>query len=254
MEDFLEKILKEKKIEVSNMELEEVKPKRQARNFYNTLANNQDKVQIISEIKRASPSKGDIKIDINPIKQARLYEEGGAAAISVLTDPVFFKGNIEDLRTVAKDTEIPILCKDFIIDEKQLVRARNAGASIVLLIVAALSEDELYKLYTKAIELGLEVLVEVHDKNELEQAEKLGASLIGVNNRNLKTFVVDIDTSIDLAKIKTSDKAFYISESGFKTPADVERVKAEYSAVLVGETLMRSSSPKIALESLQVIR
>jgi len=187
------------------------------------------------------------------IEQAKAYEQAGATAISVLTDDVFFKGSIEDLRQVTSEVTIPVLCKDFIIDEKQLIRARNAGATIILLIVSALSKQKLTELYKKATALGLEVLVEVHDKEELRVAEALSAQLIGVNNRNLKTFDVSIGVSQILGEKKKTD-AIYISESGFSTSEQVVLVKENYQAVLVGEGLMRESDPKAKVKALQVLR
>lgn len=167
--------------------------------------------------KTGFPSKGDIKINVNPIEQALSYESGGAAAISVLTDEVFFKGSIADLRIVSEAIRIPRLCKDFIIDEIQIDRAHQAGATIILLIVAALSKERLHELYQYAKRKGLEVLTEVHDEAELERALELNAELIGINNRNLKTFKVDLAVTERLAKLLDPKRHIIISESGIKT-------------------------------------
>ena len=251
--DFLEAILLEKRKEVAKMPLESVQPLRETSSFYDRVKSNPEKMQIIGEVKRASPSKGVINLDVDVIQQAKSYQEAGVQAISVLTDPVFFKGTIEDLRQVAEQVTIPVLCKDFIIDEKQLIRARNAGATIVLLIVAALSLEALTDLYKKAEALGLEILVEVHDAEELAIAEQLSAKLIGVNNRNLKTFEVSIVVSKALGKKQTTE-AVYISESGFSTAEQVAQVTENYQAVLVGEGLMREKTPQEKVKELQVIR
>lgn len=251
--DFLETIIHEKKQEVQAMPLEKIQPLRKTDSFYQQVKAHPDKMHIIGEVKRASPSKGAINLAVNVIEQAQAYEQAGVTAVSVLTDEVFFKGSIEDLRTVASQVAIPVLCKDFIIDEKQLIRARNAGATMVLLIVSALSKQKLAELYTKAVALELEVLVEVHDEQELAIAEKLSAQLIGVNNRNLKTFEVSIEVSQQLGKKQTRD-AVYISESGFSTGQQVALVKENYQAVLVGEGLMRENDPKAKVKEFQVLR
>lgn len=251
--DFLEKILLKKVSEVEAMPQEEIQPLRQVSSFCERVSSHPERMHLIGEIKRASPSKGTINLSVNSVAQAKLYEEAGVSAISVLTDEHFFNGSIETLKEVAATVSIPVLCKDFIIDEKQLIRARNAGATMVLLIVAALSKRRLASLYQLAQELGLEVLMEVHDRKEQEAAEQLGAPLIGVNNRNLKTFEVSIETSIELGKLQKSN-AVYISESGFETADQVARVSNNYQGILVGETLMRSASPSEKVKELQVLR
>ncbi|EOL50493.1 indole-3-glycerol phosphate synthase TrpC [Enterococcus caccae] len=251
--DFLEKIINEKQQEVKKMPLEIVQPLRETYSFYQQIKDHPEKMHIIGEVKRASPSKGAINLSVDVIEQAKAYEQAGVTAISVLTDEHFFKGSIEDLRQVAGQVNIPVLCKDFIIDEKQLIRARNAGATIVLLIVAALSKQKLAELYTKATALGLEVLVEVHDEQELRIAEELSVRLIGVNNRNLKTFKVSLSVSQILGEKQETD-AIYISESGFSNAEQVKLVKENYQAILVGEGLMRENDPKAKVKELQVLR
>src|SRR5690625_1363292 len=158
-------------------------------------------MSIIAEIKRASPSKGDINAAIDPVKQAKLYADNGASAISVLTDTPFFKGSMDDLRAVREVVNIPILCKDFMIDRIQIDVAKSAGANIILLIAAALDDNHLDKLYDYAKEHDLEVLCEVHNEEEMERVLKLGAKLVGINNRNLNTFKVDLKTTERLANM-----------------------------------------------------
>ncbi|GGC91921.1 indole-3-glycerol phosphate synthase TrpC [Enterococcus wangshanyuanii] len=251
--DFLDQILSEKRQETAQMTKEKLQPLRQTISFYERVNAQPERMHIIGEVKRASPSKGAINLGVDILEQAKAYEQAGVTAISVLTDESFFKGSIEDLRQIAAQVNIPVLCKDFIIDEKQLIRARNAGATIVLLIVAALSYAELEQLYTQALALDLEVLVEVHDEQELIIAEKLGAVLIGVNNRNLKTFEVSLEVSQTLGEKQTT-QAVYISESGFSNQEQAERVKERYQAILVGEGLMRQNDPKSKVKELQVKR
>lgn len=211
-------------------------------------------LQVISEIKRASPSKGLIAEGIIPANQASEYAAAGAACISVLTDTPFFQGTFDDLAEVARTVSIPLLCKDFIIHPIQIDFAKQAGASVVLLIVAALEQEELLTLYTYAVSSGLEVLVEVHDSVELERALQLDAKLIGVNNRDLRTFQVDLSRTAEIAAIfPFKEKRVLISESGIWNATDASKV-AGYgaSAVLVGESLMRSGDVGNALQSLQV--
>lgn len=250
--DFLATILEKKAEEVAQLPEMDVQTKTKRPSFYQTVKASPETVHLIGEIKRASPSKGDIKTDVDILAQAKAYEAGGVSAISVLTDEVFFKGTIDDLKEVAQVVKLPILCKDFIIDERQLVRAKNAGASIVLLIVAALTEERLSELYQAAKGLGLEVLVETHNQEELEAAHRIGAQIIGVNNRDLTTFEVTIATSETLAQ--PGSKRIYISESGFKTGTDVQRIAKDYQAVLVGETLMRAENIVEKIQELRVAR
>ncbi|EOH94317.1 indole-3-glycerol phosphate synthase TrpC [Enterococcus pallens] len=250
--DFLATILEKKAEEVAQLSEQQVQTTTKRPSFYQTVKEAPETVHLIGEIKRASPSKGDIKTDVDILEQAKSYEAGGVSAISVLTDEVFFKGTIEDLKEVAQVVKLPILCKDFIIDERQLVRAKNAGASIVLLIVAALTEERLSELYQAAKTLGLEVLVETHNQEELNTAHRIDAQIIGVNNRDLTTFDVTIATSEALAQPSTD--RIYISESGFKTGEDVQRIAKDYQAVLVGETLMRSENIAEKIQELRVKR
>ena len=210
-------------------------------------------MNIISEIKRSSPSKGEIQMDVNPIEQAKTYEAHGATAISVLTDEPFFNGSMEDLRAVREVVNIPILCKDFMIHPVQIDRAKEAEANIILLIVAALQHNELFHLYEYAKSLDLEVLVEVHNEDEMERALDLGADIIGINNRDLKTFEVDLETTDYLASMVIDPETIVISESGIRTKEDVETVaKAGANVILVGETFMHSNDLQATFEELQI--
>ncbi len=196
-------------------------------------------IGLIAEIKKASPSKGVIEPDFRPREMAALYERAGAAAISVLTDQTYFQGSTYVLKSVAAQTSLPILRKDFIIDEIQVYEARAIGADAILLIAAALSDDMLSHLYHTASSLSLDVLIEVHSVEEWRRVEPLRPTLIGVNNRNLHTFAVDLSVTEQVAKAVPQDVVL-VSESGIASHTDVLRVKkAGARAILVGETLMR---------------
>ncbi|EFX40319.1 indole-3-glycerol phosphate synthase TrpC [Streptococcus peroris] len=250
-QEFLSRILEQKAREVEKMEREELQSLRQTYRLSEYLKNNQDRLQIIAEVKKASPSLGDINLDVDIVQQAQTYEANGAVMISVLTDEVFFKGHLDYLREISSQVQIPTLNKDFIIDEKQIIRARNAGATVILLIVAALSEKRLKKLYDYATDLGLEVLVETHNLAELEVAHRLGVQIIGVNNRNLTTFEVDLQTSVDLAKYFRDD-CFYISESAIFTEKDAKRVAPYFNGILVGTALMKAEDVAQRIKELQI--
>jgi indole-3-glycerol phosphate synthase len=210
-------------------------------------------VAVIAEVKRASPSKGAIAPDIVAADVAREYIAGGASAISVLTDRTFFRGSIEDLEAVAalgRASVTPVLRKDFVIDAYQIAEARAAGAAAVLLIVAALELARLAELHDAAREYGLDALVEVHDEAELEIALGIGATLVGVNNRDLRSFNVDLATTERLAAA-VPDEVTLVGESGIRTRDDVERLRqAGVHAVLVGETLMRAPDRSAAIREL----
>lgn len=239
--EFLPTILKQKQEELAGLIMEEVKPLRLTYRLFDFLKEHQDQLQIVAEVKKASPSMGDINLDVDIVKQAQMYEAAGAAMISVLTDQAFFKGNIDFLAEISGGVSIPTLAKDFIIDEKQIVCSRNAGATVILLIVAALPEKRLKELYDFAAGLGLEVLVETHNLSELEIAHRIGAQIIGVNNRNLVTFEVDINTSLELSTHFRDDKV-YISESGIFTGQDSKLVAPYFNAILVGTALMQADN------------
>jgi len=196
-------------------------------------------LQIIAEIKRASPSAGDIRVNADVTAIAREYRSAGAAAISVLTERDHFKGHLHDLRQVAAQVPLPVLRKDFILDPYQILEARLSGASTYLLIISLLEPSILKDLLDYGRELGMTALVEVHDGHELEQALAQNARVIGINNRNLKTFEVDLDTSIDLRPEVPSDR-LCVSESGIRNRTDLQRIAdAGFDAVLIGEALMR---------------
>jgi indole-3-glycerol phosphate synthase len=205
---------------------------------------------VISEIKRRSPSKGDLLPDLDPAALARAYEDGGAACLSVLTDAEFFGGSVADLQAARAACTLPVLRKDFTVDARDVVDARLMGADAVLLIVAALSDDELRSFHRLAIELGLDALVEVHDANELDRAIAAGATVIGVNQRDLTTFAVDRELA---AKLRPSmpDGAITVAESGVRDVADARALRAAgYHAVLVGEALVTSGDPGAAVREL----
>ena len=205
---------------------------------------------VIAEVKRRSPSKGDLADIADPAALAQEYAAGGAAAISVLTERRRFGGSLDDLRAVRAAVDTPILRKDFIVASYQLVEARAAGADLALLIVAALDDDLLRRLYDEAGELGLTVLVEVHDEAETERAVALGADLVGVNARNLKTLAVDSDTFGRLAPLVPDDRV-KVAESGIFGPADVVRFVAEGArGVLVGEALVKDGDPRGAVAAM----
>lgn len=208
---------------------------------------------LIAEIKKASPSAGVICEDFDPVKTAKTYEAAGADCLSVLTDEKFFQGSLNNLRAVRRAVKLPLLRKDFIIDERQILEAVQAGADAILLIVAILSYRQLRHFHELALDAGIAALVEVHDEQELEQALMIGGRLIGVNNRDLKTFTVDLATTENLAAktraARDGREKLLVAESGIKTRADVERLsKCSAQAILIGETLMKESdvSGKIA--------
>ncbi|MFC3931282.1 indole-3-glycerol phosphate synthase TrpC [Streptococcus dentapri] len=249
--EFLASILKQKAKEVARLQMESLAPLRTSYSFYDFLKSHPNKLQIIAEVKKASPSLGDINLDVNIIEQAKSYEAAGAAMISVLTDEIFFKGDIDYLRQISRFVTIPTLAKDFIIDEKQIVRSRNAGATVILLIVAALSESRLKELYEFAMGLGLEVLVETHNLSELEVAHRIGARIIGVNNRNLITFETDINTSLELST-HFKEQPVYISESAISMVEDAAILAPFFNGILVGTALMQADDVENKMKELQI--
>ena len=207
-------------------------------------------INIIAEIKHRSPSKGIIRQDFDPVWIAKNYESGGAAALSVLCEEDFFGGSLNHLEAVRKNVELPVLRKDFIFDEYQLYESDAAGADAILIIVAILEDELLRRLLKLAQDLGLDALVEVHSPDELKRAARAGASIIGVNNRNLATFKVDLETSIQLAP-HAPENALLVSESGIDNRNDIGRLSsAGFRAFLVGEHLMRAERPGEALKDL----
>ncbi|MGC2326215.1 MAG: indole-3-glycerol phosphate synthase TrpC [Candidatus Sulfotelmatobacter sp.] len=209
-----------------------------------------DGIAVIAELKKASPSKGLIRAEFHPAELARELEAAGAAALSVLTDEEFFQGSLENLRAASAAVSIPCLRKDFIVDEFQLLEARANSADAVLLIVAALTSQELSSLAAGARRRGLDVLCEVHDGDELQRALDADCDLIGVNSRDLRTFKVDLETAVALAE-RFPKNVVRVAESGIHSGANVARLRAVgYHAFLVGESLMRASSPGDALREL----
>lgn len=207
-------------------------------------------VNVIAECKRRSPSRGVLRTDYDPAAIARSYESGGAAALSVLTEPTFFDGSLEDLGAVRAAVTLPLLRKDFVIDPYQLLEARAHGADAILLIVAALSDRQLQQLHRAARALGLAVVVEAHDGAEVDRALAAGAEIIGVNNRNLRTLDVDIAASAEAAA-RIPPHVIAVSESGLKTVDDLKRMRAlGYRAFLIGERFMTASDPGTALRAL----
>lgn len=275
---FLEEILRRKRVEVETRRLarpdaelerqsahpahpeQSVHPERSVREanaaskgqqLFNALSPRGGPMQVIAEVKRASPSVGEIDGGLDPGRLAKLYAEAGAAAISVLTDGPGFGGSLEDLAVVRSAVKVPILRKDFIIDRYQLLEAAAAGADAVLLIVAALPTDRLLALMEASEALGLSTLIEVHDEQELDCALRCEARVIGVNNRNLKTFEVDLAVSERLLA-NIPDNVRCIAESGVKGPAEAQRLRAAGAAnLLVGEALVRAANPAQLLTALR---
>jgi len=204
----------------------------------------------IAEFKRRSPSKGWIHRDADLPAVAAAYERGGAAAMSVLTDTPFFGGTLDDLILARASTRLPLLRKDFVIDPYQVVEARAAGADAVLLIVAALRDSDLRELLAETRRWGMEALVEAHDAEEVARAVAAGARIVGVNHRDLRTFQMNMDLAVNIRPLVPSG-CLMVAESGIKTAADVQRMKAaKIDAILVGETLMQAPDPTLALREL----
>ncbi|HVF76306.1 MAG TPA: indole-3-glycerol phosphate synthase TrpC [Acidimicrobiales bacterium] len=208
-------------------------------------------LSVVAEVKRRSPSKGDLAVDLVPSLLAKSYAEGGAACLSVLTDVDFFGGSPADLGEARSAVDLPVLRKDFTVSERDVCDARLMGGDAVLLIVAALDDAELRAFSELAAELHLSVLVETHDEREVERALATGASIVGVNQRDLVTFEVDTDRAVRVAKA-IPDSVVKVAESGIRDGADAARLRdAGYDAVLVGETLVRSDDPAAAVRRLQ---
>lgn len=208
------------------------------------------KISIIAEIKKASPSKGIIREDFDPPGIAKCYEKCGAAAISVLTDKKYFQGDVAFLEKVRASSSLPLLRKDFIIDSYQIFEARLAGADAILLIAKVLSDKELRALSSIAFDLGLDILLEVHDQQELDRALKVDEAIIGINNRNLKTFQVDLTTTAQLFPLIPKDRVI-VSESGIRKPQQLQYLnQLGVDAVLVGEAFMASGDIAQAFQDL----
>ena len=210
-----------------------------------------DGINIIAEFKRRSPSKGTIRAGANLTQIVQSYEAGGAVALSVLTEEDYFDGSLDDLRTAKSLVKLPVLRKDFVFAEYQVYESAAAGADAILLIAAALDDETLLKLRTLAEDdLRMDALVEVHTSDEMKRAKAAGATLIGVNNRDLRTFTVSLDTSLSLAREAPPD-ALLVSESGLHSASDLQRLRdAGYHGFLIGETLMRAGNPAALLRDL----
>lgn len=237
--------------------LEEIKEKalmmEKTKDFPFEQALKKEGLSIIAEVKKASPSKGIIAADFPYLEIAKEYEASGVNAISCLTEPEYFKGSDDYLRDIAKEVRIPVLRKDFTVDPYMIYEAKTLGASAILLIAAILSDKELKEYYEIAESLGLSALFEAHDEEEVKRCLALGARIVGVNNRNLKDFTVDINNSIRLRELIPED-VIYVSESGIKTPEDLKILKENGTdAVLIGEMFMRSENKKELIESLHKI-
>lgn len=251
--DILKQIL-QKKVEEIQEQAEKVPLKKLATNeipprgFVKSLQ--AKKPAVIAEIKKASPSKGILRADFDPVAIAKSYEQHGAACLSVLTDKHFFQGADEYLQQVHNACKLPILRKDFVIDAYQVYQARTIGADCILLIVAALGDAQLNDLAGLATHLGMDVLIEVHDEEELERGLALKLPLIGINNRNLRTFNTDLNTTISLLK-QIPEQYIVVSESGIHTPADIALLRqANVNTFLVGEAFMKAPDPGVALVNL----
>ena len=223
-----------------------------SKNFIATIEQKlfQKQIAIIAEVKKASPSKGIIRADFDPLAIAKAYQQNGAACISVLTDEKYFMGKNEYLSTIAKNVNLPVLRKDFMVDEYQIWEAKSIGADCILLIMAMLDQNQAIELEQAAIGIGLSVLIEIHDESDLQKALNLKSKLIGINNRNLKTFEISLETSRNLAPKIPQDK-IVICESGILSKVDIlEMQQIGINSFLVGESLMRQSDVGLALKSL----
>lgn len=247
----VERVIELKQRKPAELVISEAKAKDSATGFPFENALRAEGLSFICELKKASPSQGVIAQDFPYLQIAKEYEAAGAAAISVLTEPYWFQGQDRYLTEISQEVGLPLLRKDFIVDSYQIYEAKIIGASAILLICALLNTDTLQEYLAIAQDLGLSVLVEAHTEEEVRSALAAGARVIGVNNRNLKTFEVDISTSIRLRSLVSGDVLF-ISESGIKSPQDVAKLKANKTdAVLIGESLMRSANKR---EQLAILR
>jgi indole-3-glycerol phosphate synthase len=251
--DILVKILDRKKQEIeersANVTIDDLKMKCEhadtVRGFINSIEDkiSDGKPAIIAEIKKASPSKGVLREDFKPAEIAKTYAEHGAACLSILTDRDFFQGHEEYLMQARVSCELPVIRKDFIIDPYQVYEARAISADCILLIVSALDDENLQSLYDLATDLGMDVLMEVHDKEEMLRALKTGARLIGINNRNLRNFETSLDTTLSMLDMVT-DEHILVTESGIHTKGDVQLMRDNnVNAFLVGEAFMRADDP-----------
>ncbi|WP_078576863.1 indole-3-glycerol phosphate synthase TrpC [Salipaludibacillus agaradhaerens] len=249
----LDKIVAKKKDELSSLTIPESRiVDTPFRSLKNALLTSIHPLGIIAEIKQASPSKGLLTDHFQPLSIAAAYEKIGVSGISVLTDETFFKGHADDLSAVKNHVNLPVLRKDFIVDEKQVLYSERIGADAILLIAAILEGNQLAELYDQAMELGMEILVEVHNEEELEKVlTHTNPTMIGVNNRDLTTFDTHLSTTERLRPLVTNDETLFISESGIHTKEDVEcLLKNQVDGMLVGEAFMRSANKQQLLNSL----
>ena len=253
MENILDRILATKRDEVAQAQQErslaeirrDAEDRRDVRDFVEAIRNklSRSRPAVIAEIKKASPSKGVLRSHFEPAQIGVSYAENGAACLSVLTDAQYFQGSLQDLAGARSSSGLPVLRKDFVVDTYQIFQSRAAGADAILLIVATLSDDQLNDYEAIAAALGMAVLVEVHDATELSRALRLNTPLIGINNRNLRSFETSLQTTLDLLPQVSSDR-IVVTESGILAPPDVARMrKAGVQAFLVGEALMRAPDP-----------
>jgi len=257
--EFLSKIVQVKKDEVAaarrlvpeNRLREKASADRKKRSFFQRLElPGPSETNIIAEIKRASPSKGTIRSGLDPLQYASAYEQGGAAALSVLTDKPHFQGSVEDLKKARETTTLPVLRKDFLISSYQLYESSVIGADAVLLIVRILSKQQLQDYLHLSKELNLDALVEIHSEKDLETATRAGAKLIGINNRNLSSFETNIETTIRMAPLLESDQ-IAVAASGIKTREDIRKIKSSgIRNFLIGESLVRAENPRKFLRKL----
>jgi indole-3-glycerol phosphate synthase len=258
MSDILEQIVASKRREIAvarervpESHMERLAAKQPlARDFRGALLSSEG-IAVIAEVKKASPSAGVIRADFDPVAIARAYERGGASCVSVLTDAPFFQGSLDDLRVVRGAVNLPVLRKDFILDRCQLLEARAAGADAVLLIAEILPGELLTQLLQQATQVGLQAVVELYERENLPRVLDAGATLVGVNNRNLRSFVTRLEHTLEIAASIPAGVCL-VSESGIRDRRDVERLLAGgVRAVLVGETLMRARDPSVALAALR---
>jgi len=229
----------------------EISDREETRDFRGAITRGQGRIRMIAEIKKASPSRGIIRADFDPVAIARIYEEKGVDAVSVITEEDFFSGRLDFIPIVRKTIATPLLRKDFIIDEYQIYESRAHGADAVLLIAALLDTSQAQEYLHLCRELGLSVLFEVHDHDELEKALRVGAEMIGINNRDLKTLVIDLETTFLLKRETPSDR-ITVSESGIKTHDDFKRLEqAGIDALLIGTSLMESPDIGRKIEELR---
>jgi len=250
MSHILDKIVAKKREEVESLSASQSGCTPSRRDFCHAISTQKTSVSIIAEIKRATPFKGNLlAAPVDARQWAKTYEDTGAAAISVLTDETFFKGSIEDLDAVAEKSLVPVLCKDFFIDAKQIFQARRHGADAILLILKILTDEQVVQFKEIAEALHMRALMEVHDIDEVERALTLGSRLIGINNRNLETGQTNLAVTEELIREIPRD-IILVSESGIETPEDVLRLNGLVDAVLVGTTIMKASRPEVVLKSL----